>query len=141
MAFIYTGIGSRAAKKLPEVMTKLEAVGTTMANLGCILRSGGDDGADLAFENGHRNVTEENPEIYLPWKGFNKEVRPSNHNDHWELCEYAKDMAISIHPKWEALSHGGRKLHTRNIYQMLGKTLDKPSNMLLCWTVDGKIAG
>lgn len=32
---------------------------------GCILRSGGAEGADTAFENGVRSLY--NKEIYLPW--------------------------------------------------------------------------
>lgn len=64
----YTGIGSR---KTPKVFLDLfEQVGETLADYDFILRSGGANGADRAFEKGCNNLNGEK-EIYLPWRGFN----------------------------------------------------------------------
>jgi hypothetical protein len=43
-------------------------------------------------------------------------------------------MAMAVHPAWEACKQGARKMHTRNVFQVLGKTLDQPSKMLIAWT-------
>ena len=42
------------------------------------------------------------------------------------------------------LSKGAKALHTRNVYQVLGKDLKSPSTFLLCWappTPDGVKGG
>ena len=36
---------------------------------------------------------------------------------------------------------GAQKLHGRNVYQVLGRNLDKPSRFLVCWTPDGVVSG
>ena len=32
-------------------------------------------------------------------------------------------------------------LHTRNVFQVLGPSLDSPSEFLLCWAADGEASG
>lgn len=52
------------------------------------------------------------------------------------------DLASNIHPAWNKLSFGAKKLHTRNCFQCLGLDLSTPSRFLICWTEKGnKIGG
>lgn len=133
MTLKYAGIGSRSSP--PEVCRLMIDVAFYLSRRGLILRSGGADGADSAFEKGTINALGEK-EIYLPWKGFNKNESPL-----YDVCSEALKMAEEYHPKWSALSYGARKLMGRNCYQVLGKDLRTPSAFIICWTSDGKASG
>jgi hypothetical protein len=39
--------------------------------------------------------------------------------------------------RWKDLPEAVRRLMTRNLYQVAGKTLDVPSEFVVCWTPDG----
>lgn len=101
------------------------------------LRSGGAPGADTAFETGVAKA-KGYMDIYLPWKGFNKNASPL-----YGVCAAALEMASRVHPAWNALvkdgsyPSAGQKLHARNCYQVLGKDLNRPSLFVVCWTPDG----
>jgi hypothetical protein len=125
----YTGVGSR--KTPPEVLERMRSVGYTLARAGYLLRSGGADGADQAFERGAKDG-DGAAEIYVPWPGF---------NDHpggivRRMLE-AEAIARSVHPAWDRLSPGAKKCHTRNVHQVLGFDLHTPSLFVVCWTPDG----
>jgi predicted Rossmann fold nucleotide-binding protein DprA/Smf involved in DNA uptake len=61
---IYTGVGSR---KTPKAITNLMTeLARTLGDSGWCLRSGGADGADVAFESGASTK-----EIYVPPTLFN----------------------------------------------------------------------
>lgn len=131
MTGYYTGIGSRTT---PQPI--LEAMTSLAQTLECawILRSGGANGADKAFEDGVNNP--DNTEIYLPWSGFN--------NNTSERCHITNDayvMAEHYHPNWKACSDAARKFHARNCYQMLGYDLATPSHFVICWTPGAKVTG
>lgn len=125
----YTGVGSR--KTPQEVLDILEDLAKTLSSMSVVLRSGGADGADSAFERGCDAINPKNKEIYLPWPGFNKRDSLLFYN----LDAY--DIAKTIIPHWNSLSKNVKKLHARNIHQVLGKNLDSPSSFLICWTPDG----
>lgn len=96
------------------------------------LRSGGADGADLAFELGALTTT---PEIWIPWNGFNGSkslLLPTPE---------AFKMAATIHPVWHKLSDGAKRLHARNCHQVLGPNLMTPSSFVICWTDGGETIG
>lgn len=123
---IYTGIGSRKCPKSIQYIMTIFAY-----SLNETLRSGGADGADTAFEIG--SVSKE---IYLPSKGFN------GNDSNLIVTEFDNfkdiyDVAEAVHPKWSACDDYAKLLHTRNVCQVLGKDLNKPSDMLICWTTDG----
>lgn len=122
----YSGIGSRNTPlEILALMTRL----AYMLESDYILRSGGADGSDLAFEKG---VLNGNKEIYLPWQGFN-----NSSSEFYEVCERAKQIAKKYHPaNWDGLRPTVQKLHARNVYQVLGYDLDTPSKFVLCWTPD-----
>lgn len=143
----WTGVGSRSAADEAVIMKRLEAVGYCLTKLGWVLRSGAADGADEAFENGFEkawfeaDLSERSTllsEIYLPWKGFNGHSSPL-----YTSTPDPRAMALAeeIHPRWKALSIPARKLHARNIHQVLGKDLDTPSSVVVCWTPGGKAQG
>lgn len=126
----FSGIGSR--KTPSDICQLFGKISTHLCDVhGYTLRSGGADGADLAFEQ-----TASNKDIYLPWKLFN-----NNESLLYDVCDDAKTMAQTIHPKKTYLVGPSLLLHARNCYQVLGKDLNTPSDFLLCWTEDGKTIG
>ncbi len=131
----YTGVGSRETPV--DVLELMRKIATILSGENYILRSGGADGADLAFESGVVMGTDlvRRKEIYLPWKGF---------NDRIGICDTPREaynMAAKIHPAWFACSRGARALHARNICQVLSYSLKTPSKFLICWTKEGKDTG
>lgn len=112
----YTGIGSRETP--PDILSLMQRIAGWLSEMGVILRSGGADGADTAFENGCKDHLKE---IYIPWNGFSGR----HHNDETVLCtgglEYSRDKASQIHKGWNWLSRGAQALHARNINQVMGK--------------------
>jgi hypothetical protein len=129
MTNYYTGVGSRETP--PNVLDEMRLLAQALARAGWVLRSGGADGADSAFESGARDVSGP-AEIFLPWKGFN-----NNLSDRFGVTETALTLASKVHPAWDRLGQGPKKLHARNCYQVLGENLDQPSALLICWTPDG----
>lgn len=75
-------------------------------------------------------------EIFLPWPGFNDSKVPFV-----EIPPEAFDIAEKIVPWWSNCSEGARKLHARNVMQVLGARLDDPVEMVVCWTEGGKEKG
>lgn len=122
----YAGIGSRETPK--EFLDLFTKVAEYLSRKGCILRSGGANGSDKAFELGAINK-----EIYLPWKGF----EGSNSN---LVVQDGKafDIAAKYHPRWNYLSDGARRLQARNSHQILGWDLNSHSDFVICWTKGGK---
>lgn len=134
----YTGVGSR---NTPESFCNLlQVVSSRLASMGWVLRSGGADGADTAFESGVGETGK--AEIYLPWKRFNDRgvntfydgceyIAPANlHHEKW--IEAHKRVS-EVHPAWNKLKDTVRTLHTRNVFQVLGKDLETPSKFLICY--------
>lgn len=123
----YAGIGSR---RCPDVtLRQMAAIARSLARRGFILRSGGADGADTAFE---RAVPPESAEIFLPWRGFN-----GNASRLVTVPQAAFDLAAELHPAWDRLSPAIKKLMARNCQQILGERLDSPSCLVVCWSPDG----
>ena len=108
----------------------MEGVGREMAKREWILRSGEADGADTAFRKGAVSVNGAT-ELYLPWKGFNGSLS-SLYN--LPKMREAESIAQKLHPYWERCSQGVRKLLARNVFQMLGRNLDTPSEIAIGWT-------
>ena len=124
--------------KVQDTMTVL---GDALATHGWMLRSGGADGADIAFETGadrHEEADWGEPstvkEVYLPWRGFNHSKSPLH-----ELPERAFEIAYEHHPKpdWLRRQKHVNRLMARNTLQVLGYDLRTPVKMIICWTPDG----
>jgi len=128
----YSGIGSRSTPE--NILHMMGDVAYRLANKGWILRSGGADGADNAFEQGHTQALEddqtiESPQIFLPWTGFNG-------RSSWftEPAPWTYDIAERFHPRWKYLKRGAKLLHARNVHQVLGPNEDSEhSAMVLCY--------
>lgn len=122
----YTGIGSRSTPI--EVQKRFTSIAAKLNDLGYILRSGGADGADSAFEQG----ATENKNIYLPWRGFNGSnsnlILPN------PIPENIANIASTIYINWDHAVDSVKKLHARNVYQVLGHSLTHPSDFIVCWT-------
>jgi len=114
----YAGIGSRSTP--PQILSVMTEVAQYLDNLGWILRSGGAEGADKAFEAGARN-----PDIYLAE----------------DATEAALKMAAQYHPAWHRCSDYAKKLHARNCMIVLGRDLTNPVKFVVCWTPGGKVTG
>jgi hypothetical protein len=127
----YTGIGSRETPiDIQKLMTH---IAIALSNDNWILRSGGAEGADTAFELGAKYKR-----IYLPWNGFNNR---SVDTYSYVVPPYNDEMVYDYHPSPERLSAAAMKFMSRNSYQVLGDSLDSPSQFVACWTVNGKESG
>lgn len=130
----FAGIGSRETPI--EVLKEMTRIGKILSDRGYILRSGGADGADSAFEE---EYDPNKKEIYLPWPGFNNKTGILSFNlPKWKEAETIMER---IHPAPYKLTFGAKKLQTRNIFQILGKDLIDPVEFVICWTREGKDVG
>ena len=126
----YAGIGAR---EIPEdVRRTLIEIGAKLAHKGYTLRSGAASGADSAFERGC-DLLHGSKEIFLPWQGF------SDHPSQFFLKDNFYDLeplAKTIYLGWDTAKIGTKKLHARNIQQVLGEKpgISEPSKFVVCWT-------
>lgn len=125
----YAGIGSR--KTPPRVLDFMQYLGWRLARNGYLLRSGAAAGADTAFETGCTRAQGQK-EIWVPWSGFGDRCEPG-----FVPLEGHFALAQDLHPKWHFLSAAARKLHARNVGQILGADLASPVDFVVCWTPDG----
>lgn len=127
----YAGIGSRETPH--DVRVLMAKAASALYDHGYILRTGGAAGADAAFLSG----APYNAEVYLPWPGFTPQDGSA--------CAFtgtgreaptgeAHSIAAKHHPAWNRLSQGAKKLHARNVHQVLGANCDTPVHFVLCWT-------
>ncbi|MCA6430255.1 MAG: hypothetical protein IM613_12540 [Cytophagales bacterium] len=138
----YAGIGSRSTPSdILELMSKIAAA---LGKQNYVLRSGGAKGADTAFYNGAKQVNALY-RIYLPsqyFNGFKANIQQgfmdSSQSPNWDK---ALKTVAKYHSAPEKLSTFAKALHARNVYQVLGATLDNPVAMVITWTPGGKITG
>lgn len=146
----YTGIGSRETPL--DILFLMVKFANIMEKKGFILRSGSAKGADYAFEAGVEDV-KNNAEIYVPdlnFGTFKFKLKnpdyfiPEKHNpDAYQKAN--KLLSVhELHPRWNyTMADYPRKLHNRNIFQVLGKncednpSLSVKSKFILCYTGDG----
>ena len=155
----YAGIGSR---ETPEYILKLmEQLACKLREDAMTLRTGHASGADQAFERGAGGAAQ----IFLPWRTFNQDdefsvsrsldesgkpilgddgyykvVNPTIYNEPTAL---AFETAAEYHSNWGGLKQGAQKLHARNVHQILGPDLARPTpvEFVICWTKDGSASG
>ena len=114
----YAGIGAR---KTPDnFQTQMTDIASKLEFEGYILRSGGAEGADKAFEKGTTRS-----EI------FYKE----------DAIDQTRAIAKEIHPAPDKLHGYGLDLQARNTNQLFGKNLDTPVDFILAWTPGGAQVG
>jgi hypothetical protein len=117
----YAGIGSRTAPE--DALKYCTQLAEWLEKKGYILRTGGADGADKAFEAGVSDP-------------FKKVILRPKHS-----TEEAESVASKIHPAWHACNEYARQLHGRNVQLILGENLDKPVDFVVAWTYDGIKSG
>lgn len=136
MPRFYAGIGARATP--PEMLSLMTRAAFALLKRGYVLRSGHAIGADSAFERG----AGETAEIYLPvpgWRGSASAFHQGAMGR--EVWGRARAIAAAHHPAFAQLSPFVQDLHTRNVFQVLGPSLDSPAEFVLCWTADGEASG
>ena len=128
----YAGIGARKAPK--EVLEMMDEIAVRLKYENWILRSGGAEGSDSAFESGV--VDPAFSQIFLPWKGFN-----NNDSMYFNYADEHVELAKEFHPAWWNLTHGMRKMMVRNSAQIIGVNTEPNSSFVICYTKDGKFSG
>lgn len=129
----YAGIGSR---ETPDaILEDMTSLAMFLESRQYVLRSGGADGADSAFEKGvHVSI---NARVYLPWAKFN--------GKNGIVCGYVpslREIAAKHHPTYALLTPGAKSLHARNVAQVLGYAPEEQrSEFVICWTKGGKGGG
>jgi hypothetical protein len=113
----------------------MESIAKHLSKDKLILRSGGAPGADSAFEQGSHSSLKE---IYLPWELFNNNKSSLTSPD-----PKAFEIAKQVHPCWNKCSGAAKKLHARNVHQILGKDLNSPVSFVIYWaeTKNGLVQG
>lgn len=146
----YTGVGSRSTP--PHMCVLMADIGHKLFTHGWTLRSGGAEGADQAFET--HVLDPGKRQIFIPWNGFNRYGRSLHdpeivhHPGAIPLEDFsggvrlkAAGLMAAVHPAVNRLSVAAKKLHTRNVFQVLGSDLSTPSRFLICWTPNGELVG
>jgi len=128
----YAGIGSRQTPD--EVLIKMKRMASLLERLGFILRSGGANGADSAFESGVESDL--NQEIYLPWKGFN-----GNRSDLYTQPIRIRRLVERVFPPAKTVAV--ERFQRRNAQQILGYHgyPESKVSFVLCWTPQGRGSG
>ena len=115
----------------------MERFAREITSKGWILRSGCAPGADSAFEEGAEHV-----ELFLPWPGFEGRADSQLGTGLNAPAPWTFPIAAQFHPAWGRLSQGKRRLHARNVHQVLGPTeSSQKSKCVVCWTEDGEASG
>lgn len=133
---IYCGIGSRSTPG--TIQMEMRNIARDLAVRGWLLRSGGADGADTAFEAGCGAGSKE---IWLPWRGFNGSQSQSILPEFGAQFDKAIEVAASVHPAWDRCSNAVRRFHARNVLQVLGADFKTPADKIICWTPRGEVVG
>ena len=132
---IVTGIGAR--KTPPHVLEEMTQIGEWCRENRIPLRSGHAEGADWAFESGAQEVCI----AYLPWRSFNAHLKSAARRHVYTSTLEVEEIVAEIHPNPKALTSGAFRLQGRNVYQILGTRLVRPSSVVVCWTPGGRKVG
>ena len=131
----YAGIGARATPA--TVLADMETIAGWLARTGWHLSSGGADGADSAFATG---APAGQRTVWLPWRGYNGHRAADCRVLSAAAMAACIEIAAPLHPAWDRCSPAVRKLHARNA-AVLGLTLDRPVDAVVCWTAGGRHEG
>ena len=122
----------------------IELSAARLARRGWTLRTGMSPGADQAFYRGAL-AAGGRIELYLPRPAFQAQARSP-----WEGLEVSEQtapsdgayaLAASFHPAWDELAPDARELRARDVHQVLGRDLNSPAALIVCWTKDGSVDG
>jgi hypothetical protein len=107
---LYAGIGSRNTPS--EVCGMMTRIAIWLAEQGYILRSGGAQGADKAFEAGAKGKEVLRPNDCLPW---------------------ARSRASDYNPNLFNMKSYVQNLLGRNMQIILGREGNEPVKFVICW--------
>ena len=131
----YAGIGSRETPK--DVCNKMTEIASLLEKQDFVLRSGGAQGADHAFEIGISDPLM--MDIYLPYINFNNKsgskyifISNSDHSNYKAAYE-----SLKYHPRGFNMSHGTKVMMIRNYFQACGLVNQSNSSFVICWTPKG----
>jgi hypothetical protein len=129
--FYWTGVGSRDTP--PDITKLMRSIAAGLTQVGGVLRSGGADGADSAFESGVPDPSKK--EIYLPYAGF----RGNRSNLFGAPSQASIEWAQKAHPYFDKMKPGSFSFnaHARNANQVLGQHCTSKAAFVVCWTPDG----
>lgn len=137
----YAGIGAR--KTPPYIMSLMTSIASLLEERGYVLRSGGADGADTAFEKGVE--LNSNKHIYLPYDGFKHKWVEDNicykYISKYNINYIPAHQSLIYHPKGFALSSSSQAMMIRNYFQVAGIDNEGWSDFIICWTPEGKDIG
>ena len=137
-ALVYAGIGARATPG--AVLADMRVIAEWLARTGWHLSSGGADGADTAFAEWCAAAGQRT--IWLPWRGYNGHSEPDCRVLSQAAMKASMEIAAPLHPAWDRCSPAVRKLHARNAaVLLLGETLDRPVDAVVCWSEGGAVTG
>ena len=134
---IYAGIG--AANAPAAARTLMTDIGHRLAEEDFLLRTGGGQGAEEAFENGAR-LADGAARVYLPSEGYRG--RESGVDGvTTDIPQRAYEIAAGHHGNWDSLTDATRRQYARNAVEILGEDLSTPADVVICWTREGKDTG
>lgn len=147
----YTGIGSRRTPN--DIQAKMANIANLLASKGYTLYSGAAEGADKAFERGVANYYASNSTetrtlacVFTPWEGFSSPLASAcmkyfipNDEKFDEAAEILEGTGIL--PWFTNMAYGAKKLHARNVWQVLGLNPESKSKFVLYWTPGDPLAG
>ena len=137
---IYAGIGSRETP--PEVLSLMTQLAGRLEQEGWLLRTGDAYGADRAFMTGVQDPKKR--AVYLPGK-YSRGLRAGDPGiyDSKSMLSWpqAQQLAQQYHGNYANLSPFVKDLMARSSHQVLGPNLDRPADLIVAWTPDGRISG
>ena len=131
----YAGIGARATPR--STCRDMTIMAEWLERKGWHLMTGGADGADTSFAHGACSQRT----IFLPWRGYNNHDGGHCHILSSAALSASMEIAAPLHPDWNRCSPTVRKLHARNAAILLGPSLNRPVDAVVCWSPGGRITG
>lgn len=136
------GVGSRGAPA--EIKPLFLDIFECLTDDNFQLTSGDAEGPDeWAHEGAMRsaNYGLVGAHIFLAWNGVKRHDGTYRYEDghtffdasKFENWEQAGEIAVAARGSWEGLKRGGIALHTRNAYQILSRSLERPVKQTICW--------
>lgn len=121
----YVGTGNRDIPN--NIKDQIKRLAHELESFGYILRTGGLDGAEQAFEEGTSKL-----ELHLPWRGFNDKESKFTFTPKAALA-----IAKKFHTAFDTLKPAIQTLLAKNARLVLGKDLKSPAMFMICWSEDG----